>query len=112
MHSPFCCVDENLIQTSAALGFPHHVANRSVMSVEWGRATAHPETYESDSVTLELLRGLRQEMVDRKHKNLKNPNERPCSHNGKQAFCWLFARKFAPSSIEKLLSLANITRIF
>jgi len=63
MHSPFCCVDENLVQTLVALKFPEQVANRSVMSVEWNGKAAHPRTYKEEDVTPALLEGLRGEMA-------------------------------------------------
>lgn len=106
MHSPFCCVDENLVQTLVAHKFPHQVANRSVMSVEWNGKAAHPRTYKEEDVTPELLEGLRRETADRKHKNIGDL-EQECFHNGKPSGCWLFARKFAVGTVRPLMRMAE-----
>ncbi|CAI5977928.1 unnamed protein product [Closterium sp. NIES-65] len=58
---PTCCVDENLMQTLLTLAFPHQVANRTVMSVFWKQATAHPHTYLRQDITAETIGGIKEE---------------------------------------------------
>ncbi|CAI7835334.1 unnamed protein product [Closterium sp. NIES-54] len=61
IYQPTCCVDENLIQTLLTLAFPHQVANRTVMSVFWKQATAHPHTYLRQDITAETIGGIKEE---------------------------------------------------
>ena len=93
-HSP-CYVDEHYMQTLVNLFYPGMSSNRSLTWVDWSRGGLHPMRYGWDDVTDELLYKIR-----------FGSN---CTYNGKPTnICFLFARKFAPYSLEKLLRIAPL----
>lgn len=107
-NSPTCVLDENLLQTILAIKDGAHVANRTVMSVDWPTTGAHPKTYFDEDITDALFRELQSEDSDEKHRNIVMETKE-CYRNGKRAPCWLFARKFYRRSQSKILSMSNST---
>ncbi|CAI5459736.1 unnamed protein product [Closterium sp. Yama58-4] len=115
--SSVCCVDENLIQNLLTLSFPHQVANRTVMSVTWKRASAHPHTFLPEDITAGTIKGLKEERkYSWKASNIgkgfhfissDSPTSAPCTLNGQPGPCWLFARKFVNESLPALLALPH-----
>lgn len=90
---PHCYVDEHYFPTMLTIEAPNRLANRSVTWVDWSRGGAHPATFGRRDITLEFLRRVRE--------------GRTCLHNNQNStMCFLFARKFAPSTLEPLLELA------
>lgn len=90
---PHCYVDEHYFPTMLTIEAPNRLANRSVTWVDWSRGGAHPATFGRGDITLEFLRRVRE--------------GRTCLHNNQNStMCFLFARKFAPSTLEPLLELA------
>ncbi|CAN6281534.1 unnamed protein product [Urochloa humidicola] len=90
---PHCYVDEHYFPTMLTIEAPHSLANRSVTWVDWSRGGAHPATFGRGDVTEEFLRRVRE--------------GRTCLYNNQNStMCFLFARKFSPSSLEPLLELA------
>ncbi|WVZ60439.1 hypothetical protein U9M48_010459 [Paspalum notatum var. saurae] len=90
---PHCYVDEHYFPTMLTIEAPHSLANRSVTWVDWSRGGAHPATFGRGDITEEFLRRVRE--------------GRTCLYNNQNStMCFLFARKFAPSTLEPLLKLA------
>lgn len=90
---PSCYVDEHYFPTMLTIEFGNSIANRSVTWVDWSRGGAHPATFGGHDITKEFLAGVL---------------EGNCSYNEQSStICALFARKFAPSSLQPLLSLAS-----
>ncbi|KMZ64599.1 Core-2/I-branching beta-1,6-N-acetylglucosaminyltransferase familyprotein [Zostera marina] len=89
---PACYVDEHYFPTMLYIKKPNLLANRSITYVDWSRGGAHPATFGGNDILDEFLK--------------KIDNGRPCEYNGKSTqICFLFARKFAPSSLDQLLRL-------
>lgn len=105
-NSPTCVLDENLLQTILAIKDGAHVANRTVMSVDWPATGAHPRTYTPSEITDDLILGLQAETSDEKHRNIVM-TQKDCFRNGKRAYCWLFARKFYHRAQSEVLALSN-----
>ncbi|KAK8916569.1 hypothetical protein KSP39_PZI022287 [Platanthera zijinensis] len=70
----------------------HHarIANRSVTWVGWSHPSAHPIRFIRPAVTVDLLKWMR--------------GSTACKYNGRNTMnCFLFARKFHPNSLTRLL---------
>ncbi|WCJ39633.1 Core-2/I-branching beta-1 6-N-acetylglucosaminyltransferase family protein [Euphorbia peplus] len=67
--------------------------SKSLTWVDWSRGGSHPATFGGTDINDDFLRRVFQ--------------GRNCSYNNRQvSMCFLFARKFAPSSLEALLNIA------
>lgn len=90
---PPCYVDEHYFPTMLTIEAGGVIANRSLTWVDWSRGGPHPATFGGRDITEELLTRI----VDGQN----------CSYNGgTSSICSLFARKFAPSSLQPLLRQA------
>ncbi|KAL6005974.1 hypothetical protein ACLOJK_040019 [Asimina triloba] len=90
---PNCYVDEHYFPTMLTIEAPHLLANRTITWVDWSRGGAHPATFGGHDITVEFL--------NRIH------NGSGCLYdNENSSTCYLFARKFAASSLEPLLRYA------
>lgn len=90
---PHCYVDEHYFPTMLTIESPHLLANRSITWVDWSRGGAHPATFGRSDISEAFLKSIR--------------DGQNCSYNDNHSpLCFLFARKFAPSSVEPLLELA------
>lgn len=91
---PPCYVDEHYFPTMLTIEAGEVLANRSLTWVDWSRGGAHPATFGG--------RDIKEEFLERV---LVGQN---CSYNDHaSSVCYLFARKFAPSSLQPLLHLAK-----
>ncbi|XP_062208329.1 glycosyltransferase BC10-like [Phragmites australis] len=93
-----CLIDEHYLPTLVnLLGWGRRNANRTLTYADWKRPiNRHPHTHGAEEVTEELLKEIREDGGNR------------CYYNGaKSGICNLFARKFAPDTLEPLLSLAS-----
>ncbi|XP_062201922.1 glycosyltransferase BC10-like [Phragmites australis] len=96
---PPCYPDEHYLPTVLSVEAPGRIANHSVTWVDWSRGGAHPATFGGTDVGEAFLRRLTT--------TEQRLGQRPCLYNGQPAeVCFLFARKFAPSALQPLLSLA------
>ncbi|CAN6357258.1 unnamed protein product [Urochloa humidicola] len=94
---PPCYMDEHYLPTVLSVEAPDRIANHSVTWVDWSRGGAHPATFGEADVGEAFL------------KRLTTPGkvQGTCTYNGQPAeVCFLFARKFAPSTLRPLLALA------
>ncbi|KAL5748872.1 hypothetical protein ACOSP7_025915 [Xanthoceras sorbifolium] len=90
---PSCYVDEHYLPTFVSIKFWKRNSNRSLTWVDWSKGGPHPARFQKTDVTIEFLNKLR--------------NGRQCQYNGeKTSTCFLFARKFMPSALDRLLRFA------
>ncbi|KAL2544963.1 Core-2/I-branching beta-1 [Forsythia ovata] len=90
---PACYVDEHYFPTMLTIQAGKLLANRSITWVDWSRGGAHPATFGGADITEEFMK-----RIFEGHNCLYN--DQPSS------YCYLFARKFAPSALEPLFLLA------
>ncbi|KAI3698460.1 hypothetical protein L2E82_42021 [Cichorium intybus] len=90
---PACYVDEHYFPTLLTIRAPDLLANRSLTWVDWSRGGAHPATFGAGDITVEFMKKLHE--------------GRECVYNDRPSLmCYMFARKFAPSTLERLLRFA------
>lgn len=88
---PECYVDEHYIPTMLWIEFRAQVAMRSVTAVDWSKGGSHPGEFGKDEAAA-FWTSIRA--------------DEGCVWNGDSGHvCYLFARKFLPSSLEPLLAL-------
>lgn len=95
-----CYADEHYLPTFVSIKFYEENSNRSLTWVDWSKGGPHPTQFENDEVTPELLEKLR--------------SYNTCTYNGDDEtnVCFLFARKFSPSSLPNLLDIAPMVMHF
>ncbi|KAF4360795.1 hypothetical protein F8388_015118 [Cannabis sativa] len=87
-----CYADEHYLPTFVSIKFWEGNSNRSLTWVDWSKGGPHPARFWRTDVTVELLRGLR------------NNNNTNCEYNDNGTnLCFLFARKFLPSAVDRLV---------
>ncbi|KAL6010839.1 hypothetical protein ACLOJK_001281 [Asimina triloba] len=90
---PTCYVDEHYLPTFVSIEFRERNANRGLTWVDWSKGGPHPARFIRKQVTAELLEWMR--------------SGKECEYNGeKTRICFLFARKFLPSALDRLMRLA------
>lgn len=94
---PPCYMDEHYLPTLVNKIGPTMSANRSVTWADWSAGGSHPTRFVGKDVSVEFLNRIRYES-----------NCTYSSNNGTmlRSICFLFARKFHPSSIQPLLKFA------
>ncbi|KAK1290146.1 hypothetical protein QJS10_CPB18g00867 [Acorus calamus] len=90
---PACYVDEHYFPTMLTIETPNLLANRSITWVDWSRGGAHPATFGRGDVTEAFLKRITE-------------GQSCLFNNQPSTLCFLFARKFAPNTLEPLLQLA------
>lgn len=91
---PHCYVDEHYFPTMLTIRAANILANRSITWVDWSRGGAHPATFGKGDITLEFFKKVKM--------------GQSCKYNDRNStLCFLFARKFAPNSLEPLLQLTT-----
>ncbi|KAK1372042.1 glycosyltransferase BC10-like [Heracleum sosnowskyi] len=91
---PSCYSDEHYIPTFVGMKFRSRNSNRTLTWVDWARGGAHPTRFGKMQVTVELLKGMR--------------SGSKCTYNGEETnVCHLFARKFLPDALDRLLKMAS-----
>ncbi|XP_010045650.2 glycosyltransferase BC10 [Eucalyptus grandis] len=89
-----CYSDEHYLPTLVSIKFWRRNSNRSLTWVDWSKGGPHPTRFGRWQVTVELLKRLR-------------GGSRKCEYNGKStSVCFLFARKFLPNALDRLLRFA------
>lgn len=102
-------MDQLYIPTLLFLKDPNKIANRSLTWSDWKRHSqfSHPHTYEENEVSLKILWELRN-VTRYTPFGLGKEEEIDCTINGEGPHpCYLFARKFAPSTLKILLSFVE-----
>lgn len=90
---PGCYVDEHYFPTMLTIHMPHLLANRTLTWTDWSRGGAHPATFGPADIKEEFFRKI-------------IASEQCLYNNQLTTFCYLFARKFAPSALDPLLGLS------
>lgn len=90
---PSCYSDEHYLPTYVNIKFRKKNSNRTLTWVDWSRGGPHPSKFMRTDVTVEFLEKLRHGTT--------------CEYNGKSTdVCHLFARKFLPNTLDRLLRFA------
>ncbi|GAV65864.1 Branch domain-containing protein [Cephalotus follicularis] len=88
-----CYADEHYLPTFVATNFEERNSKRTLTWVDWSRGGPHPAKFIRTHVTIEFLERLR--------------NGSMCEYNGNvTSICYLFARKFTPGTLDRLLRFA------
>lgn len=90
---PACYSDEHYLPTFVTMKYWWKNENRTLTWVDWAKGGPHPTKFIRPDVTEDLLYGMR--------------NGTKCEYNGQPSnMCYLFARKFLPSTLDRLLRFA------
>ncbi|XP_054799333.1 glycosyltransferase BC10-like isoform X2 [Prosopis cineraria] len=107
-----CYADEHYLQTFFHMIDPGGIANWSVTFVDWSEGKWHPRSFAPADITHDLLMKI-SSVTECPHYTSDAQRSlviTPCIWNGLQRPCYLFARKFYPETLEKLLQLfSNFT---
>ncbi|KAF5748074.1 hypothetical protein HS088_TW04G00023 [Tripterygium wilfordii] len=109
-----CYADEHYLPTLFRMIDPVGIANWSVTHVDWSEGKWHPKAYRSQDVTYELLKNITSidENMHVTSDSKKTVTVKPCLWNGMKRPCYLFARKFYPETLDRLLFLfSNYTTV-
>ncbi|KAA3455768.1 Glycosyl transferase, family 14 [Gossypium australe] len=88
-----CYGDEHYLPTFVDMNFPTRNAYKTLTYVDWSKGGPHPNRFRREEVTEEFLKKLR--------------TSSHCYYNERIVnVCYLFARKFSPNSLDKLLRFA------
>ncbi|KAJ7943132.1 Core-2/I-branching beta-1,6-N-acetylglucosaminyltransferase family protein [Quillaja saponaria] len=91
---PPCYMDEHYMATLVNKLQPERNSNRSLTWVDWSKGGSHPSKFVRKDVTQVFLDQIRHGFN--------------CTYNGvTTSICFLFARKFHPSTLQPLLSMAS-----
>ncbi|XP_027357378.1 glycosyltransferase BC10-like [Abrus precatorius] len=91
--NPQCYSDEHYLPTLVSIKFWKRNSNRTLTWVDWSKGGPHPSKYIRTDVTYEFLNKLR--------------FGSSCEYNGHITnVCHLFARKFTPHALDRLLRFA------
>ncbi|KAK7251629.1 hypothetical protein RIF29_34983 [Crotalaria pallida] len=89
-----CYGDEHYLPTLVSIKFWERNSNRTLTWVDWSKGGSHPSRYMRNDVTIGFLERLRHGST--------------CRYNGKTTnICHLFARKFTPHALDRLLRFAS-----
>lgn len=94
-----CYADEHYFPTWVNMNQGLEVAkrnsNRSLTWVDWSKGGCHPARFRRMHITVEFL------------ERLRSGDGETCEYNGKETkVCFLFARKFLPDALDRLLRFA------
>ncbi|TYI48011.1 hypothetical protein E1A91_D13G216600v1 [Gossypium mustelinum] len=99
-----CYADEHYLPTFFNMIDPVGIAKRSVTYVDWSERKWHPKSFKAEDITLKFLKNLTT-IDDIVHftSDEKRMLTGPCLWNGIKRPCYLFARKFYPETLERLM---------
>ncbi|GAB2250848.1 hypothetical protein Droror1_Dr00017098 [Drosera rotundifolia] len=113
-HGKNCYADEHYLPTFFRRIDPGGIANWSVTHVDWSEGKWHPKSYRAQDVTYELLQNITSidESLHVTSDEKKTVMLHPCMWNGHRRPCYLFARKFYPETLDRLLHFfSNYTMV-
>ncbi|XAR63929.1 hypothetical protein NMG60_11024087 [Bertholletia excelsa] len=91
---PPCYADEHYLPTFVSMKFGRRNSNRTLTWVDWSKGGPHPTRFVRTYVTPELLAKMR--------------SGGHCDYNRKKTnLCYLFARKFLPNTLPRLLRFSK-----
>ncbi|PWA59300.1 Glycosyl transferase, family 14 [Artemisia annua] len=92
---PPCYMDEHYLPTLVNKVRPDLTTNTTMTWTDWSGGGSHPATFRKNDITEAFLHHVRYD-------------ESNCTYNGgNSSICFLFARKFHPSTLEPLLKFAS-----
>ncbi|KAL4279306.1 hypothetical protein GQ457_03G044860 [Hibiscus cannabinus] len=102
-----CIADEHYLPTFFHMIDPGGIANWSVTHVDWSERKWHPKSYGAQDVTIELLKNITSiDLSVHVTSDVKREEQvQACVWNGIRRPCYLFARKFNPETLDKLMML-------
>ncbi|KAF3646535.1 putative GATA zinc finger domain-containing protein 13-like [Capsicum annuum] len=90
---PACYSDEHYLPTFVTMKYWWKNENRTLTWVDWAKGGPHPTKFIRPDVTEDLLNMMR--------------NGTKCEYNGRPSkMCYMFARKFLPGTLDRLLRFA------
>ncbi|GAV63675.1 Branch domain-containing protein [Cephalotus follicularis] len=102
-----CYADEHYLPTLFNMIDPGGIANWSVTHVDWSEEKWHPKAYRAQDVTYELVKNITS--IDKSVHVTSNEKKivtvKYCMWNGMMRPCYLFARKFYPETLDRLMFL-------
>ncbi|XWS70601.1 hypothetical protein CRYUN_Cryun03dG0060400 [Craigia yunnanensis] len=109
-----CYSDEHYLPTFFNMIDPGGIANRSVTYVDWSEGKWHPRSFRAQDITFEFLKNLTS--IDDSVHFTSDPKRRvttgPCLWNTMKRSCYLFARKFYPETLDRLMiHFSNYTTV-
>ncbi|KAL9226922.1 hypothetical protein vseg_002679 [Gypsophila vaccaria] len=106
-HGKNCYADEHYLPTFFRMIDPGGIANWSVTYVDWSERKWHPRSYRDEDITFDLLRNMStfDESIHVTSDSKNTVMMKPCMWNGQRRPCFLFARKFYPETLERLINL-------
>ncbi|WOL13190.1 hypothetical protein Cni_G21959 [Canna indica] len=102
-----CIADEHYLPTLFTMIDPTGIANWSVTHVDWSEGKWYPKSYRAKDLKYEILNKIIS-IDENFHVTTdakKVQTRRPCLWNGMRRPCYLFARKFLPQSLDKLMNI-------
>ncbi|KAM0036675.1 putative glycosyl transferase, family 14 [Helianthus debilis subsp. tardiflorus] len=102
-----CYADEHYLPTFFHMFDPSGIANWSVTHVDWSERKWHPKSYGLKGLSLQLIKNLTSitESVHETSNAKRVTTITPCMWNGVNRPCYLFARKFLPETLDKMIDL-------
>ncbi|KAK4783384.1 hypothetical protein SAY86_007758 [Trapa natans] len=102
-----CIADEHYLPTFFNMVDPDGIAAWSVTHVDWSERKWHPKSYIAQDISYELLKNITS-IDTNTHVTSDNKHferAKPCLWNGVKRPCYLFARKFYPEALNKMLDM-------
>ncbi|KAM0006169.1 putative glycosyl transferase, family 14 [Helianthus debilis subsp. tardiflorus] len=96
-----CYVDEHYLPTFFYMLDPYGIANWSVTHVDWSEGKWHPKSYHEQDFSYQLIKNI-----------TKKTMVMPCMWNGINRPCYLFARKFKPDTLHRMIDLFTNQTMF
>ncbi|KAF5764898.1 putative beta-N-acetylhexosaminidase [Helianthus annuus] len=96
-----CYADEHYLPTFFYMLDPYGIANWSVRHVDWSEGKWHPKSYHEQDFSYQLIKNI-----------TKKTMVMPCMWNGINRPCYLFARKFKPDTLHRMIDLFTNQTMF
>ncbi|PIA55216.1 hypothetical protein AQUCO_00800148v1 [Aquilegia coerulea] len=103
---PSCYPDEHYLPTLLNMFYGSLNSRRSLTWVDWSKGGPHPVTYDGVNITEGFIESIRNNGTMCLYKSQKTYNTQMTS------VCYLFARKFAPDTLEPLLNMTSTVMNF
>ncbi|KAL0727011.1 hypothetical protein Bca4012_023104 [Brassica carinata] len=103
-----CIADEHYLPTFFSMLDPMGISNWSVTYVDWSERRWHPKTHTANEISLEFMKNVTSEETSTHVTSVGEHGDElhwPCTWNGITRPCYLFARKFHPDALDKLVNL-------
>ncbi|XP_057434593.1 glycosyltransferase BC10-like isoform X2 [Lotus japonicus] len=109
-----CYADEHYLPTFFNMIDPEGISSWSVTYVDWSEGKWHPRSFSAQEISDKLLKTLRSkdEVPHITSEAQRSVIITPCMWNGSKQPCYLFARKFYPETLDKLMHLFSNSSVF